>query len=448
MNRDLIELKLNSKIKQEGPLARRMRPRRLTDFIGQQEILGEGTLLRRLIAGDRLVSMIFYGPPGTGKTSLAKIIAGTTSSSFVRLNGVEAGVKDLREIIRGARESWSLFDRRTILFIDEVHRFSRTQQDALLSAVEQGLVIFIGATTENPFFYLTGPLLSRARLLTFKNLTAAEILVLLQRALTDRERGLGGLSLEVEPKGLEKLARQAGGDARFALNALEAAALVAGMVSGEGKALITGDLIDEALATRMVDYDRQGDQHYDFASAFIKSIRGSDPDAALYWMVRMLEGGEDPLYLARRLIISASEDIGNADPGALTLAVSTAQAVQMIGLPEGKIPLAQAVTYLATAPKSNSSYIALNEASRLAEQSRQDQVPPHLRSGSYRGAARLGCGKGYLYPHDYPGHYVCQEYLPPGLAGKRFYRPSGEGFEKCIRERMNSRPKKGMEQDG
>lgn len=446
MNRDLVELKLESKIKQEGPLAQRMRPRNLQEFVGQEAILGEGTLLRRLIAEDRLVSMIFYGPPGTGKTTLAKIIAETTSSYFARLNAVEAGVKDLREVIQGARERWSLSDRRTILFIDEVHRFNKAQQDALLSAVEQGLVIFIGATTENPFFYLIGPLISRARLFTFNHLTAGEILILLQRALQDQERGLGGMPLEVEQGGLQYLSRQAGGDARAALNGLELAAF--GTCPAGQKAVITVDLIAEALATRVVGYDRQGDLHYDFTSAFIKSIRGSDPDAALYWMVRMLEGGEDPLYIARRLIISAAEDIGNADPSALTLAVSAAQAVQLIGLPEGKIPLAQAVAYLASAPKSNASYIALNEAARAAEQSRQKQVPAHLRSSSYRGAARLGHGKGYLYPHDYQGHYVRQDYLPPELAGMRFYRPSGEGFEQNIRERLSRLGKKDTDRDG
>lgn len=447
MNRDLIELQLENKIKQEGPLAHRMRPRNLEEFIGQEEILGEGTLLRRLIAEDRLVSMIFYGPPGTGKTTLARIIAGTTRSYFARLNAVEAGVKDLREVIQAARERWSLSDRRTILFIDEVHRFNKTQQDALLSAVEQGLVIFIGATTENPFFYLIGPLISRARLFTFKHLAVDEILLLLQRALQDREKGLGGIPVEVEPGGLNYLAQQSAGDARAALNALELAVLGTS-AEGKKKALLTVDLITEALSTRIISYDRHGDLHYDLSSAFIKSIRGSDPDAALYWMVRMLEGGEDPLFIARRLIISASEDIGNADPQALTLAVSAAQAVQMVGLPEGKIPLAQAVTYLASAPKSNASYIALNEAAREAEQSRQEQVPAHLCSSGYRGAARLGRGQGYLYPHDYQGHFVQQEYLPPKIAGKRFYRPSGEGFEQNIRKRLDSLGEKGAEQDG
>ena len=431
---DLITLGWEEKVRKEGPLAQRMRPRGLDEFAGQESILGEGKPLRRLISEDRLVSMIFYGPPGTGKTTLAQIIAARTRASFVQLNAVASGVKEMREVIAAARERWSLRGKRTILFIDEIHRFNKAQQDALLAAVEQGTVIFIGATTENPFFYLTGPLLSRTRLFVFEQISAADTLALLQRALADKDRGLGKLPLAVEPEALRYLADQADGDARAALNALELAALAG--EEREGKITVNPELAAEALQRRALAYDRDGDNHYDQASALIKSIRGSDPDAALYWMARMLKGGEDPLFIARRLVISAAEDIGNADPRALQVAVAAAQAVQLIGLPEGRIPLAQAITYLAPAPKSNASYLAVDEAISTVEESFSRPVPDHLRGSSYRGALRLGYGKGYLYPHAFPGHFAPQAYLPPELQGKRFYRPDGQGFEKQIKERL------------
>ncbi|NLA27205.1 MAG: replication-associated recombination protein A [Firmicutes bacterium] len=432
---DLITMGWEKKMRQEGPLALRMRPRSLEEFAGQADLLGEGKPLRRLITSDRVPSMILYGPPGTGKTTLALIIAATTRASFVQLNAVTAGVKDIREVVAGARERWSLQNRRTILFIDEIHRFNKAQQDALLAAVEQGTVIFIGATTENPFFYLNSPLLSRTRLFVFEPLGTDEILKLLQRALSDDERGLGKLESESDPAALRYLADGANGDARTALNALELAVSLAERRGGKIK--ITAAAAAEALRSRAYSYDRAGDDHYDTASAFIKSIRGSDPDAALYWLARMLKGGEDPLFIARRLVISAAEDIGNADPRALPLAVAASQAVQLIGLPEGRIPLAQATLYLAAAPKSNASYKAIEEALAAVEESTTHPVPPHLRGTGYRGAARLGHGKGYLYPHDHPGHFVDQRYLPPEMAGKRFYRPGTEGFERQIKDRLD-----------
>ncbi|NLM23796.1 MAG: replication-associated recombination protein A [Firmicutes bacterium] len=421
-------------MRREGPLAYRMRPRSLGELVGQEKILGEGKPLQRMIAGGKLVSLLLYGPPGTGKTSLARIIAAASGAHFVQLNAVAAGVKEIREEIARARERWATGGGRTILFIDEIHRFNKSQQDALLAAVEEGTVILIGATTENPFFYINAPLLSRTRLVVFEKIGREDIRRLLERALEDKERGLGELSVEADPRALDYLADLAEGDARVALNALETAVLSAG--SGREKIRLSLPLVQEVLPGRPLEYDREGDSHYDMASALIKSIRGSDPDAALYWMSRMLQGGEDPLFIARRLIISAAEDVGNADPRALPLAVAAAQAVQFIGMPEGRIPLAQAAAYLASAPKSNAAYLALEEALAEVERSGNQPVPSHLRDGSYRGAARLGRGRGYLYPHDYPGHYVPQLYLPEALKDKRFYRPTEQGFEKQIRERL------------
>ena len=448
---DLISLSWEEKIRTEGPLARRMRPAALSEFAGQDSILGAGKPLRRLIEGDSLVSMIFFGPPGTGKTTLAWIIAAQSSSAFVQLNAVATGVKELRDTIKEAAERWAGFGKRTILFIDEIHRFSKVQQDALLEAVEQGTVIFIGATTENPFFHLTGPLLSRARLFVFEPLSSGAILTLRERALNDAERGLGKLAIEAEPEALRYLADRANGDARTALNALEFAA-----TAGRKEGKITATLADarEALQYRALPYDRDGDNHYDLASALIKSIRGSDPDAALYWMARMLKGGEDPLFIARRLMFSAADDIGNADPRALQVAVAAAEAVRMVGLPEGRIILAQAVTYLAGAPKSNASYLGIEAASAAVEEEYNRPVPAHLRGSNYPGAARLGHGRGYRYPHDYPGHYVRQDYLPPALRGRIFYQPTEQGFEKQIKARLDrlrgakGRPGSGEDGDG
>ncbi len=433
---DLITLGWEKKIREEGPLAQRMRPETLEQFIGQEKILETGKPLRTMIEGDQLSSLLFYGPPGTGKTSLAKIIALSTRADFNQLNAVAAGVKDVRQVIDQARDNWSLHNRRTILFIDEIHRFNKAQQDVLLAAIEQGTVIFIGATTENPFFYLTGPLLSRTRLFQFEALDSADIMKLLQAAANDSEKGLGKLKLQIDPEALKYLADKANGDARSALNALESAVLI-GVETDQG-IYVNLETAAEAMQKRLLSYDRQGDNHYDLASAFIKSIRGSDPDAALYWMARMLKGGEDPLFIARRLIISASEDIGNANPHALPLAIAAAQAVQMIGMPEGRIPLAQAVTYLAGSPKSNAAYLAGDKAFEIVEEEKNRPVPDHLKDSSYRGAKSLGHGLDYRYPHDYPGHYVDQDYLPPALRDKELYKPTGQGREKAIREYLDS----------
>lgn len=427
---DIIALNLEQKIKEEGPLARRMRPEKLDQFVGQEKILGEGKPLRTLILRDKLASLIFYGPPGTGKTSLARIIATTSKADFVQLNALTCGVRDVREVIKTARDNWSLHSRRTILFIDEIHRFNKAQQDVLLSAVEEGTIVFIGATTENPFFYLTGPLLSRTRLFVFEALTGTDLVELLTRALEDRQRGLGGLKVKIAPEALAYLADKSEGDARAALNALETSVQAADQEAE--RICISLEDVSEAMQKRLLTYDRQGDTHYDMASALIKSIRGSDPDAALYWMARMIAGGEEPLFIARRLIISAAEDIGNADPQALPLVVAAAQAVQMIGMPEGKIPLAQAAVYLAGAPKSNAAYLAINRALELVEKEKNHPVPGHLKDSSCRGAGRLGHGQGYRYPHDYPGHHVEQDYLPAELKGRKLYEPTQQGREKDI----------------
>jgi putative ATPase len=428
---DLITLNWEKKIKEEGPLASRMRPETLDQFVGQEQILGVGKPLNLMIKEDKIASLLFYGPPGTGKTSLAKIIAERSKADFVQLNAVAAGVKDVRQIINQARDNWALHNRRTILFVDEIHRFNKAQQDVLLSAVEQGTIIFIGATTENPFFYLNGPLLSRIRLYIFESLTSLEIVNLMQLAITDQEKGLGALNLKIDPDALAFLADRANGDARAALNALETAVLIGSR--NDQEIAVSIENATEALQKRLLSYDRQGDSHYDTASAFIKSIRGSDPDAALYWMARMLKGGEDPHFIARRLIISAAEDIGNANPHALTVAVAAAQAVQMIGLPEGRIPLAQAVTYLAGSPKSNASYLAIDAAIKLVEEEANSPVPARLRDSSYRGSKKMGHGVGYRYPHDYPGHYIAQDYMPPALVNKKLYFPTSQGTEAIIK---------------
>jgi putative ATPase len=433
---DLISLNLEKKIREEGPLAQRMRPDKLERFTGQSHILAQGKPLRKMIEADNFASLIFYGPPGTGKTSLAKIIAAVTRADFNQLNAVAAGVKDVREVIKQAADNWSMQNRRTILFIDEIHRFNKAQQDVLLAAIEKGTVIFIGATTENPFFYLTGPLLSRTRLFQFEALQKEDLKQLISAAIKDKERGLGKLQLKIEPGAIDYLADKANGDARSALNGLETAVLIG--EENAGQIVVSAETTAEAMQKRLLSYDRQGDSHYDMASAMIKSIRGSDPHAAVYWMARMLQGGEDPLFIARRLMISASEDIGNADPQALPLAVAAAQAVQMIGLPEGRIPLAQVITYLASVPKSNAAYLAINEALHLVEAEENSPVPTHLKSSSYSGAKRLGHGEGYRYPHNYPGHYVKQNYLPPALIGKKLYRPTELGREIELRNYLDS----------
>jgi len=441
-----------------APLAERMRPRDLDEVVGQEELLGPGRPLRVLVERDRLRSMILYGPPGSGKTTLARLIAARTKAFFASLNAVTAGVADVRRVIEEARERLRYQGQRTVLFIDEIHRFTRAQQDALLPAVEDGTIVLIGATTQNPFFSVNAPLLSRAPIFRLSALTDEHLSQIINRALADPERGLGSIPVELEPAARALLLRAANGDARAVLNGLELAVEMAvaaagqGLSQGEGEApvpgagaggaavaqpvRVTAELVAAALQTRTVHYDGEGDEHYDVLSAFIKSMRGSDPDAAVYWLARMLEAGEDPRTIARRLIIHAAEDVGNADPQALLVAVAAAQAVEHVGLPEGRIPLAQAAIYIATAPKSNSAYKAIGAALEAVRTERWEPVPIHLRDASYPGAKRLGHGEGYLYPHDYPGHHVVQQYLPDNLVGRRFYEPSDQGYEAVLRERL------------
>ncbi|MCG0313541.1 MAG: AAA family ATPase [Calditerricola sp.] len=431
---DLFDYAGEAERQRLAPLAARMRPRTLEEFVGQQHILGEGKLLRRAIEADQLSSLIFYGPPGTGKTTLARVIANTTKSHFTDLNAVTAGVADIRKIVDEAKARLGMYGQRTILFIDEIHRFNKAQQDALLPYVEEGTVVLIGATTENPFFEVNAALLSRSQIFPLHPLTEEELRLIAERALSDAERGLGALNIRMDDDALAHLIRYADGDARRLLNALELAALTT-RPGTDGVVHITLDVAVESIQRPAVRYDKSGDNHYDTISAFIKSIRGSDPDAALYWLARMLDAGEDPRFIARRLVISAAEDIGNADPQALQVAVAAFHALELVGMPEGRIPLAQAVTYLATAPKSNASYVAINEALRMVREEGHRPVPPHLRDANYKGAAALGHGQGYLYPHDYPDHFVPQRYLPEGVDAV-FYRPSKNGYEREIGERL------------
>jgi putative ATPase len=412
-----------------------MRPRNLEELFGQEHILAEGKLLNRAIKADRINSLILYGPPGTGKTSIAQVIANQTKGDFVRLNAVTSGVKELREVIDQARNTLLLHNKRTILFIDEIHRFNKAQQDALLPAVEEGIVILIGATTENPYFEVNSPLLSRSRIFRLNPLGEEDIINILKKALTDKERGLGGFNVEISPDELKIIARLSNGDARTALNALELAVLTT-PPDGEGVIRINEEIIAEALQKKILNYDKDGDNHYDIVSAFIKSMRGSDPDAALFWLARMLEAGEDPKIIARRIIVHAAEDVGLADPMALLVAVVAARAVEFVGMPEAQIPLAEAVLYIATAAKSNSVYKGISAAMDYVRNNNTGSVPLHLRDASYRGAEKLGHGIDYKYPHDYPGHYVQQDYLPEGLKDLRFYYPGEEGKEFQIKERL------------
>ena len=406
----------------EQPLAARMRPRTFEEFVGQSHLVGPGKVLSKLVEGGHLPSIVLWGPAGTGKTTLAHLLASAAGAQLTQLSAVSSGVADARKVMEGAKGGPGLF--RTVLFVDEVHRWSKNQQDVLLPAVEEGTITLIGATTENPYFSLNTPLLSRCLLLRLEPLTAEDLRALLRRALEDPDRGLGRLGVTAADDALDHLVEIAGGDARMALTGLEAAALAA---SSAGTGEVSRDLAAEAVQRRAVVYDRQGDAHYDVISAFIKSIRGSDPDATLFWLARMLEAGEDPRYIVRRMIVHASEDIGLADPRALQIAVAAAHALEHVGLPEARLNLAQAAIYLARAPKSNSVYAALNAA--MEDAASADPVPTHLRDASYPGARKLGHGEGYRYPHDYPGHVVEQEYRPVRFTGRRYYEPSGEGEE-------------------
>ena len=416
-----------------GPLAARMRPQTLDEFVGQEEILGPGRILRNAIERDLLSSIILWGPPGTGKTSLAMIIANATQSHFVMLSAVTSGVADIRKVVDEAKRRLAATGERTIVLVDEIHRFNKAQQDALLPYVEDGTLILIGATTENPYFEVIGPLVSRSRVFQLQPLSEEQVLILLRRALEDKERGLGRIPLVADEEALRHIARLCGGDARVALNALESAA-TATPADREGKVRITLKVAEEAMQRRAILYDKDGDAHYDTISAFIKSLRGSDPDAALYWMAKMIYAGEDPRFIVRRMIIFASEDVGLADPQALVIAVSAARALEWVGLPEAQYNLAEAAIYLATAPKSNSA-AAYFKALADVEREGHVQVPRHLQDAS-RDAEALGHGQGYLYPHDFAGHWVRQQYLPDALKGRIYYEPGTLGYERQVAERL------------
>lgn len=417
---DLFSFGAEAERQQNAPLAYRMRPQTLDEVVGQADVVGPGTMLRRMVDRDRLMSLIFFGPPGCGKTTLAEVIAHVTKAAFVTLNAVSSGVADIRRTVEEAKESQSMYSRRTVVFIDEIHRFNKAQQDALLPHVEAGLVTLIGATTENPFIQVNPALVSRSHIVRLSPLSDEALGSLLDRALQDMERGLGSMHATIDEDAKAWLVQCAGGDARRALNALEMAAFAAAP-DASGYVRITKADAESVLGERQVLYDRNGDEHYDTISAFIKSVRGSDPDAAILWLAKMIHAGEDPRFIARRLMISASEDIGNADPHALSVAVAAFHAVEQIGMPEGRIILAQATTYLASAPKSNAAYNAINKALADIENGLPLRVPRHLRGSSYQGAKRLGHGEGYLYPHDYEGHYVEQDYWPEGATPRTYY---------------------------
>lgn len=432
---DLFDYMREQNMQNESPLANRMRPKTLEEVVGQQHIIGKDKLLYRAIRADKLSSVIFYGPPGTGKTTLAKVIAGATKAEFVSINATAAGKKDMEAVVEQAKNSLGMYGRRTILFIDEIHRFNKGQQDYLLPFVEDGTIILIGATTENPYFEVNGALLSRSVIFELKSLDKEDIRILLRRAVTDEERGMGAYHAVLEPDAEDFLADISNGDARAALTAIELGVLTTER-SEDGKIHITLDVAQECIQKRAVRYDKMGDQHYDTISAFIKSIRGSDPDAAVYYLARMLYAGEDIRFIARRMMISASEDVGNADPNALNVAVSAALAVERIGMPEARIILAQAATYLASAPKSNASYLAVDRASECMKQTMTAPVPVHLQDAHYKGSEKLGHGLGYLYAHNYPNHYVEQQYLPDALKDEVFYEPTEIGYEKQIKEHL------------
>ncbi len=422
-------------MEKETPLASRIRPRTLEEVVGQRHIIGEDKLLYRAIKADKLSSIIFYGPPGTGKTTLAKVIANTTSAEFTQINATVAGKKDMEEVVKAAKDNLGMYGKKTILFVDEIHRFNKGQQDYLLPFVEDGTIILIGATTENPYFEVNGALISRSVIFELKPLEKEDICTLIKRAVYDQERGMGAYHAVIEEDALDFLADIADGDARAALNAVELGVLTTKREE-DGKIHITLEVASECIQKRVIRYDKTGDNHYDTISAFIKSMRGSDPDAAVYYLARMLYAGESVTFIARRIMIIASEDIGNADPQALQVAVAAAQAVERVGMPEAQLILAQAALYMATAPKSNSATVAIGEAMD-AVRSMKATVPVHLQDAHYGGAHKLGHGVGYEYAHDYPKHFSGQRYLPQELGERRFYHPSDSGYERQVQEYLN-----------
>lgn len=433
---DLFDYMRASAQEQESPLASRMRPTTLDEVVGQKHIIGKDKLLYRAIKADQLGSIIFYGPPGTGKTTLAKVIANTTSASFRQINATVAGKKDMEDVVKEAKDALGMYGKKTILFVDEIHRFNKSQQDYLLPYVEDGTLILIGATTENPYFEVNGALLSRSRIFELKALEKEDVKELILRAVRDEKKGMGSYHAVIDDEAADFLADVSGGDARAALNAVELGVLTTERDQADGLIHITLEVAQECIQKRAVRYDKDGDNHYDTISAFIKSMRGSDPDAAVYYLARMLYAGEDIKFIARRIMICAAEDVGNADPQALTVAVSAAQAVERIGMPEAQIILSQAVLYVATAPKSNSACNAVFEAMDAVKNQRSMPVPAHLQDSHYGGSAKLGHGIGYKYAHNYPNHYVKQQYLPDGMEEQVFYHPSENGYESKIGEHM------------
>ncbi|MFA5523551.1 MAG: replication-associated recombination protein A [Tissierellales bacterium] len=439
---DLIQLSAEMNMKKSAPLADRMRPNTLDEFIGQEHIIGKGKLLYRGIIADKLSSVIFYGPPGTGKTTLAKIIANSTKKNFEKLNAVTSGIKDIREVIDRSKEIVGMYNKRTILFIDEIHRFNKSQQDALLPYVENGTLILIGATTENPFFEVNKALISRSMVFKLEPLNYEHIRLILIKAINDIDKGLGEFNIEISDDALEHLIRVSNGDARIALNGLELGVLTT-PPDLNGTVKITLNIIEECIQKRAIRYEKNGDEHYDIISAFIKSMRGSDPDATLYWLAKMIYAGEDPKFIARRIIICASEDVGNADPQAMTLAVSAFQAINTIGMPEGRIPLAQAAVYVACAPKSNASYLGINKALEDIEKGKMGQVPNNLRDSTSKKMEDKYIinpeqnSKDYLYPHNYPDAYIPQQYLPDEFMDVKYYNPTENGHEKIIKDRLD-----------
>lgn len=432
----MIELAAQNNLRDSAPLAERMRPKTIEEFVGQEAVLGEGKLLRRMILADRLSSVVLFGPPGSGKTTLAMIIANTTKSEFIRLNAVTSGVADIKEVIKKATDNLGMYSKRTIVFIDEIHRFNKAQQDALLPAVENGTIILIGATTENPYFEINSALISRSTVFELTRLTEENIRLIVKRAIKDEAKGLGKFPIKITKEAINHWANVANGDSRTALNALELAFLT-GKRDEEGAIIIDLACAEECIQKRAVVYDKNGSSHYDTISAFIKSLRGSSPDGALYYLAKMLYSGEDPKFIARRMVIFASEDISNADPRALEVAINVFRAVEIIGLPECAINLAHGVTYLASAPKSNASCMALYAAQSDIEKKPTAEIPNHLKNAVYKAQREAGIGKGYLYPHDFEGHFVPQEYMPIGMEGTVYYHPTEMGYEKSLKEYLD-----------